>query len=287
VKRLTVFILTGSAAIAAGLFFVVPPIAQFGWYHDFADQRSFLRIANFWNVISNLPFLFAGGWGIWYLASIGAKDGLKDSSERWMYLFFFFTVALTGIGSAYYHLEPNNDRLVWDRLPLAMMFMALFAIIVRERLSRHAANLLFLPLVVLGAATVFYWHLTETWGRGDLRPYLLTQIYPVLAIPVILWLSPATYSKTEKLYAAMAWYGGAKLYEFLDKPVYSFGQILSGHTLKHIGAAVSCYLILSWIRQRRPIENPIRQGEQTVTIMPPSSSLKEIVDRKQTTRCYL
>jgi hypothetical protein len=80
------------------------------------------------------------------------------------------------------------------------------------------------------SATVFYWHLTETWGRGDLRPYLLTQIYPVFAIVVvILWLSPPTHTKTEKLYAAIAWYGGAKLYEFLDKPVYSFGQMLSGH----------------------------------------------------------
>jgi hypothetical protein len=189
-------------------------------------------------------------------------DGVPDLTERWMYLFFFFTVALTGIGSAYYHLEPNNDRLVWDRLPLAMMFMALFAIIVGECLSWQAANLLFLPLVVLGAATVFYWRLTETWGRGDLRPYLLTQIYPVFAIPVILWLSPATYTETEKLYAAMAWYGGAKLYEFLDKSLYSFGQILSGHTLKHIGAAVSCYLILIWIRQRRPTGGPTRYSEQ-------------------------
>ena len=227
--------LVGLASIAAVLFFVVPPIVQFQWYHDFADQRSLLGIPNFWNVISNLPFLFIGGWGIWYLAAAGANDGLEDSNERRMYLFFFFTVALTGIGSAYYHLEPNNDRLVWDRLPLAMMFMALFTIIIGERLSRHAANPLFLPLVVLGAATVFYWHLTETWGRGDLRPFLLTQIYPAFAIAVILWLCPAVCTKTEKLYAAMAWYGGAKLYEFLDKPVYSFGQIVSGHTLNMEG----------------------------------------------------
>jgi hypothetical protein len=81
--------LVGLAAIAAVLFFVVPPIVEFHWYHDFADQRSLLGIPNFWNVISNLPFLFIGGWGIWYLAAAGANDGLEDSNERQMYFFFF------------------------------------------------------------------------------------------------------------------------------------------------------------------------------------------------------
>jgi hypothetical protein len=173
-----------------------------------------------------------------------------------MYLFLFAAVTLTGVGSAYYHLDPNNDRLVWDRLPIAMTFMALFAIIIAEYLNRRAGVLLFLPFVLLGAATVFYWHLTETWGRGDLRAYLLAQFYPVAAIPVVLWLCPARYTATEKLYSAMAWYAGAKLYEFLDKELFSFGQIISGHTLKHIGAAVSCYLILAWVRQRRLLESP-------------------------------
>jgi hypothetical protein len=108
--------------------------------------------------------------------------------------------------------------------------------------------------VLLGVATVFYWYLTETWGMGDLRAYLLTQIYPVVAIPVILALSPKRYTRTEYLYSAMAWYVGAKLYEVLDKPVFAVGHLVSGHTLKHIGAAVSCYMILSWLRQRRLVE---------------------------------
>jgi len=62
-------------------------------------------------------------------------------------------------------------------------------------------------------------------------------------MPLILWLSPKSYTSTGTLYSAMAWYAGAKLYEFLDKDVFSFGQLVSGHTLKHIGAAVGCYMI--------------------------------------------
>ena len=253
--KVTAQIVLGLAILGVMSFWFVPPIAQPQWYHDFGDKRSLLGMPNFWNVISNLPFLFVGGWGIWYVLSDGAKDGLRDLAERWMFLFLFAAVALTGVGSAYYHWEPNNDRLVWDRLPLAMMFMGLFAIIVAERLSHRIGALLFVPFVVLGAATVFYWHLTEIWGRGDLRPYLLGQLYPVVVIPILLWLCPASYTRTENLYLAIAWYAGAKLYEFLDKEIYAVGQIVSGHTLKHVGAAVSCYMILSWIRQRRWLGN--------------------------------
>ena len=264
---LIVFILVGLAAIAAVLFFVVPPIVQFPWYHDFADQRLLLGIPNFWNVISNLPFLIVGMWEMWYVVSNRFTDGVPDLTERWMYLFFFFTVALTGIGSAYYHLEPNNDRLVWDRLPLAMMFMALFAIIIAERFSHYAGTWLFLPVVVLGAATVFYWHLSETWGRGRSPSLSIDTNLSCRCHTDYFYSSvrPLTH-KTEKLYAAMAWYAGAKLIEFLDKDLYSFGQILSGHTLKHIGAAASCYLVLSWIRQRRLVRNPIVQSDQLSTI---------------------
>jgi hypothetical protein len=257
VQRLAFFILFGLAGAGAVLFFVVPPIAQPQWYHDFADRRSLFGIPHFWNVISNLPFLLVGGWGIGYVASrTTLTDKFQDSTQFWMYLSFFCLVTLTGVGSAYYHFEPNNDRLVWDRLPITALFMVLFAIIIAEHLSRRAGLLLFLPLVIVGAASVGYWHLSETWGRGDLRPYLLAQIYPTLAIPIILWLSQAKYTHRATLYSAMAWYAGAKLFEFLDKDLYSLGQIISGHTLKHMGAAVSCYLILSWIRNRRLISAP-------------------------------
>ena len=254
-----ILILLAVAAVAS--FWFIPPIPQPQWYHSFADQRPLLGIPNFLNVISNLPFLFVGAWGVWYVASARSAEGLRDSTERWMYLVFFAAVTLTGIGSAYYHWEPNNETLVWDRLPIAITFMALFAAILAERVGRRIGAWLFCPLVVAGASTVFYWHLTEAWGKGDLRPYLLTQIYPLVAIPMVLWLYPAVYTKTENLYAGLAWYVGAKIYEILDTPVYFIGKIISGHTLKHIGAAVSCYLILSWIQQRRLIIHSTSPGQ--------------------------
>jgi hypothetical protein len=257
-QRVTVSILLALALLAVAALWLVAPIPQPLWYHDFADKRLLFGIPNFWNVTSNLPFWFVGAWGIWYSASGSSPGVFHDPTERWMCLFLFAGVALTGTGSAYYHLDPNNDRLVWDRLPIAVTLMALLAIIIAERASRRAGVALFLPLVLLGAATVFYWHLTESWGRGDLRPYLLAQLYPAVAIPVILWLNPARYTGAGRLYSAMAWYISAKIYEFLDKDLYSFGQVVSGHTLKHVGAGVASYMILSWVRHRQPIDHQIQ-----------------------------
>ena len=248
--RSLLYLLIGLALAGIAMFKFIAPIPQPQWYHQFADRRSFVGIANFWDVLSNLPLLVVGVWGICHLQFSDGKGGIKDSAVIRMYMFFFLAMALTGLGSAYYHLAPDNQRLVWDRLPLAVMLMALLAVIVTERAHRRAGILLFFVLPTFGAATVYYWHLTESWGRGDLRPYLLMQLYPAVAIPLILWFCPQSHTKTEKLYSAVAWYAGAKLYEFLDKEIYALGHLLSGHTLKHIGAGISCYMILSWLRER-------------------------------------
>jgi len=191
--------------------------------------------------------------GIWRV--VREAKNQTNAQGRWMDLVFFAAVALTGVGSAFYHLNPNNGRLVWDRLPIAVAFMALFAMIIKEYLSRQIGVLLFVPLVLLGAATVFYWHITESQGNGDLRPYLLTQVYPAVAMPLILWLCPVKYTSTGALYGALGWYAGAKVFEFLDKEVFSLGHIISGHTLKHLAAAVSCYMVLIWMQKHHRMDD--------------------------------
>jgi hypothetical protein len=53
--------LFGLAAISLlGLFLFVPPIPQPQTYHRFADEHTMLGIPNFWNVVSNVPFILVG-----------------------------------------------------------------------------------------------------------------------------------------------------------------------------------------------------------------------------------
>jgi hypothetical protein len=157
----------------------------------------------------------------------------------------------TSAGSIYYHWAPNNIRLFWDRLPMAVMFMAFLAVMLGERIGMRAGRVLFLPLVAGGAASVIQWRLTEAAGAGDLRLYIVVQFFPMLALPLLLALFPPRYSGTRGLVAAMGWYILAKLLEWGDSWIFSWGELVSGHTLKHVASAAAVYTLVATLKRRR------------------------------------
>src|SRR5262245_51870428 len=138
--------LFGLAAVSiAALFLLVPPIPQPQSYHSFADQRTLLGIPNFWNVVSNLPFVLVGALGL-------ARVRVNLSAS-----IFFIGVLLTGFGSSFYHWNPNDIGLFWDRLPMSVAFMSALAYVIGERLDERAGRLLLWPLVGLGIASLLIW----------------------------------------------------------------------------------------------------------------------------------
>jgi hypothetical protein len=253
--RVRLLVLLGLTVVAAAATFAAPRLAQPRWYHQFADQRTLLHIPHALNVLSNLPFLLVGILGVWFVGSRAARrEGgpFSDAGERLRFGVLFAAIALTGLGSAYYHANPGNERLVWDRLPLAVAFMAFFALTLAERVHPRAA-VLFLPLALLGGASVLYWHLSEVHGFGDLRLYLFVQLFPLLATPVILLLFPARYTRSGDLVAALLCYLLAKVLELLDAQIYTQGGLVSGHTLKHLVAGLSGAWLLYMVIKRRPV----------------------------------
>ena len=218
----------------AAIFFL-PPIPQSLSFHHFADDRSLWGIPNFGNVASNLPFLIIGIVGLLTVARAAVSRAIRVT-----YIVLFLGVLLTGFGSAYYHWCPNNDTLVWDRIPMTIVFMSLLAATVTELVSRPLGIGLLLPLVAAGVGSVLWWHYTESFEKGDLRFYGWVQFYPMLAIPLILWLyyTPAVKAILPSLIWIVVWYAFAKVLEQLDYPIYHVLGI-SGHSLKHLAAAVS------------------------------------------------
>jgi hypothetical protein len=242
-------VLLGLALAAVVGLFSLPPLTQNVAYHNFADQRLILGVPNFANVVSNLPFLVIGAWGIWTV--FRSPTAFRFPSERWPYLCFFIGVTLTAFGSAYYHLAPDNERLFWDRLPMALAFVGLFDAIITERIGRKTGQVLLGPLLLLAIGSAIDW----AW-RDDLRLYYLVQFYPVLAMPLMLLLFPPRYTGTGWLFAALGCYVLAKVAEHpFDGPIYdALGHTVSGHTLKHLLAAASVYCVLHMLRHRRPID---------------------------------
>ncbi len=236
-----------SAAVIALAFFV-EPIAQDPAYHRFVDHRDFVSVPNFLNVFSNLPFAFVGMVGLLFVKRHGAII-VPHAQLAW--LVFFIGIFLTAFGSGYYHLEPTNDTLVWDRLPMTIGFMSFVAIVVGEYFSARVAKIVLLPLLFVGASSVFYWAHSEALGRGDLRAYAVVQFVPMLLIPMIVVLYRGRSDLGRYVCWMIVFYIAAKVFEYYDSPVYSIGEIISGHSLKHLFAALAPASLLYGLMRRR------------------------------------
>jgi len=231
-------IVLGSLAWTLGL----EPLAQDPAYRSFADRRAFLGIPNALDVLSNLPFLFVGVAGLRFCA----RAGLGTAGRAWAVM--FAGVALVSAGSTYFHWSPSDDTLLWDRLPITISFMGLFAALAGEYVHERLGTLLLAPAVLLGCASVLYWRWVD-----DLRLYYWVQFVPLLAIPAVMVLFRSRYSHQWLLPVALAWYVLAKLAEAFDVALFrGTAEMVSGHTLKHLLAAAACYSILLMLRARRP-----------------------------------
>jgi hypothetical protein len=241
-------ILWAVALLAILAITFVPPIAQPISYHSFSDARTLFGIPNFWNVMSNVPFLLVGVLGLVEVLRRRYQGGLQ--SLHWLYAFFFVGIASVCFGSGYYHWAPSNATLAWDRLPMAVAFMVFVSIVIGEHISERVPKLIVLPLVVLGVFSVWYWDYTEALGRGDLRLYALVQFLSLVMIALIFWLFPSRLSGMVYLWAMFGGYALAKVLEELDSLVYGVGNVMSGHALKHVAAAAGMYFFVVALRKR-------------------------------------
>ena len=226
---LSVFVCAGIALLAYG------PIAQFADYHNFADQRTFAGIPRAADVLSNVAFAVVALWGVAYLRR----------ARSWGYALFVISLLLTAIGSAFYHLAPDDSRLVWDRIPIALACAGLLAGVRAESLGHHDDRRDTLLLAILAVGSVLWWKAT-----GDLRPYLLIQSLPLILVPLWQWLYRAAPERRIAFGAAIALYMFAKFAELNDHAIYNWAGIVSGHTIKHLVSACAAAIVVGELRGR-------------------------------------
>ena len=245
-KRRLGYILLAIVGIIAIIGFALSsPIEQKEDYHNFSDTLTIGGIPNFWNVISNLPFLIVGVYGIIRLKKMGRFN--------FQFLTFFIGISLVAIGSGYYHLNPNSSTLVWDRLPMTIVFTALMSIVISEFIDLKKGKMLLIPLLLIGMISIIYWV-----SLDDLRLYALVQYYPIIAIPIILILFKSEENSPKGFWLLLITYLIAKLFETYDFEIHKTLKLMSGHSLKHLAAAVGIYLlIISYVRQNKIIEEQL------------------------------
>lgn len=239
---LGVLLVAAAAAVALAWH---GPIAQDPAYHAFADQRPWLGIANAADVLSNLAFAAAA------LAAIPVLRRARwaDPADRWPWYAYAATLLLTAIGSAYYHLAPTDERLFWDRLPLALTLAALAAAMLGERLPPARGRWLLAGLLPAAALATAWWR----WS-GDLRPYAFAQFLPLVLVGWLALATPSRYGRARDPLVAAGFYVVAKLGEHLDAQILAaMGGVISGHTLKHLAAAVGGWWLVRMLGRRGPI----------------------------------
>jgi len=240
-----------SSLIVISVMIFIPAIQQDPAYHLFVDARLMLGVSNLLNVVSNIPFLFIGLLGV--VLIIRNSDVAIILEQKWSYLIFFVGVLLVSLGSGYYHLNPSNETLVWDRLPMTIAFMAFFSIILSEFISVKVGRILFIPLIVIGLFSIWYWNYTEQNGTGDLRLYALVQFLPMLLIPIILLSFRCRFTLVKYYWFFLAMYVLAKLMEMFDAVIYDYLVFISGHSIKHLLASLGCIIFYYQLKRRNNV----------------------------------
>ena len=234
-------------ALAAVLFVplallpLLPPIVQPAGYHAFVDSRALLGLPSFLNVASNAAFLVVGVAGI----ALCLRRHVDGAALSW--LTFFAGVALIAAGSSWYHLQADDDTLVWDRLPMTVAFMALFVALLAEHVEAKLERRLLPVAIAVGIVSVIWWRAT-----GDLKLYGWVQIAPFVAIATLLATYPARYTGRGWLAAGLDCYAFAKAAEFADAAIYeATAHAISGHTLKHLLGALAPLCVYRMLATRR------------------------------------
>jgi Ceramidase len=230
-----------TALTTVAVFVFMKPISQDPTYHHFANDHLVFGITNFWNVISNVGFIVTGLLGINFIRKYKLSNPII-----WM---LFGGVLLTGIGSAYYHFAPNNTTLVWDRLPMTIVFTSFFALIYSWCFNAKMGFKIWLVSFVAGIYSVFYWQYTEHELRGDLRLYAIVQFLPIVLIAIIVATNFKKHTFLLKpICMIVLWYVIAKLLEHYDNCLFKTTNFLGGHPIKHVAAAVATFYIYKMVK---------------------------------------
>ncbi len=246
--NLRTWLLIGLTLVAIGLALFLPAVPQPREYHDFIDKRAVYGIQNFFDVASNAAFALAGIVGL--LAVLYPRACFESPAERLPYAVFCIGVLMTAAGSCYYHLEPNNETLFWDRLPMTIAFMSLISAQIVDRVSVRGGLLALVPMLLIGIGSAVYWIATERQGQGNVVPYAVLQAYSVIVLLKLAAMHPSRYTHGNAIYAVFAGYLLAKVFEHHDREIFEWTGVVSGHTLKHVMAGLAG-IPVAWMLWRR------------------------------------
>lgn len=213
--------------------------------NHFVDERTWLGIPNAADVLSNLPFAIFGFWGLALQANTSKAFRPYMRRENFVLTLFFMGLIFTAVGSMLFHLAPSDSTLLWDRVGMAFAFAGMLGVAASERVSARSGIWLGLASLLTGTLALIVWSKTS-----DVLPWMVLQFGCMAMILILAITRQHAKSLGVSLYAVVAWYALAKVFESKDHAIFeSTGHWVSGHTLKHLAASLAALPIIFAIQK--------------------------------------
>ena len=227
--------LVGCAVLLLAALFA-PALAQPPHAHDFADARALWGVPCGLDVLSNLSFALIGVLGL-----LALKGRSLAPAQRQCAALFFIGLVATAAASAFFHWAPDAFGLAVDRSGMSVAFAGLLGLIAATQVSDRAGRVTTVALLVLGPISA--WTCQAT---GNVLPWAIVQFGGMLLVLAL------AFARTRDGALQVGWgwillaYAAAKLFEANDHAVFdATGQLFSGHTLKHIAAALAAWPVIA------------------------------------------
>jgi hypothetical protein len=211
--------------------------------HPFVDARAWLGMPNAFDVLSNAPLALAGLWGLVGLGRSG-RAAFHVHTHQALRVFFGGLV-LTAVGSSVYHWAPDAHGLVFDRLGMAVTFAGALGLAMAERVSALIARNTLWAMLVVGCLSA-----AMPLVHGNVLPWAVVQFGGMAFMAWAALREPLPTALGVSLGSLLVFYSLAKLAEMGDATVFhATGDLVSGHTLKHLVAALAALPVIRAMRQ--------------------------------------
>ena len=122
-----------------------------------------------------------------------------------------------------------------------------------ERISINIGFISLPFLILFGIGSVLYWYWSELYGSGNLNYYIVVQFYSILAIILLGKYFSSRYTRGADIYVVIIFYTFAKIAETVDHEIFNLGQVISGHSVKHLFVGLAVFRIIYMLQKRRPL----------------------------------
>ena len=238
------FLFLGLVILLIGCLFSLPSIPLTIQHHQFASQVSYWGIPAFTLIFSSLCLVSVGVFGLIkhtrYTLNTDLITGL---------ITFLIALILSGIGSAIYHWNPQDQTILFKQIPISILCMGLsFSLLVSQ--SKLASWGWFYGLMMAYAI------LSPIYGiyAHQVQIYYATQFFPI-ALMILLIARIWSSSYTTSLIYGVIFLVLGKGAEISDHEIYQWTtQWVDGQMCANLLYALGYFKAFQFFSQMRPRE---------------------------------